>query len=41
LAFAAGPAFAGDVSTAQNQAECEQAGGIWDADALKCSEKGM
>jgi hypothetical protein len=41
LAFAAGPAFAGDVSTAQNQAECEQAGGIWDADALKCAEKGM
>lgn len=42
LAFAVtGPAFAGDVSTAKNQADCEKAGGIWDAEASKCSEKGM
>jgi hypothetical protein len=37
----AGPALAGDVSTAKNQAECEQAGGIWDAEASTCSEKPM
>lgn len=44
LAFA-GPAFAGDVETATDvttattQADCEKAGGVWDADTSKCSEK--
>jgi hypothetical protein len=33
-----GPAFAGDV-TATNQADCEKAGGLWDANTSKCSEK--
>ena len=36
-----GPAFAGDVSAAKNQADCEKAGGIWNAEASTCSEKGM
>ena len=36
-----GPAFAGDVSKATNQADCDKAGGIWDAEASKCSEKQM
>lgn len=36
-----GPAFAGDVSTAKNQADCEKAGGIWNAEASKCSQKPM
>ena len=42
LAFAlalAGSAFAGDVTGAKNQADCEKAGGMWDAQAYKCSEK--
>jgi len=34
-----GPAFAGDVSTATTQADCEKAGGVWDAETSKCSEK--
>ncbi len=38
LAFA-GPAFAGDASTAKTQADCEAAGGMWDADNSKCAEK--
>jgi len=38
LAFA-GPAFAGDVTTATTQADCEKADGVWDADTSKCSEK--
>ena len=38
LAFAV-PAFAGDVTTATNQADCEKAGGMWDASSNKCSEK--
>jgi len=38
LAFT-GPAFAGDVTTAKNQADCEKAGGMWDAQANKCSAK--
>ena len=37
----AGPALAGDVTKATTQADCEQAGGMWDADAKKCSEKKM
>ena len=34
-----GPAFAGDVTKATTQADCEKAGGVWDADANKCAEK--
>ena len=40
LAFA-GPTFAGDVTTAKNQADCEQAGGTWDAANNICAEKKM
>jgi hypothetical protein len=40
LAFT-GTAFAGDVTTAKNQADCEKAGGSWDAAAKLCSEKKM
>jgi hypothetical protein len=36
-----GPAFAGDVSTAKNQADCEKAGGLWNADTSLCEEKKM
>jgi hypothetical protein len=35
----AGPALAGNVTKATTQADCEKAGGVWDADAKKCSEK--
>jgi hypothetical protein len=38
LAFT-GPAFAGDVTKATTKAECEKAGGMWDAGKSKCSEK--
>jgi hypothetical protein len=44
LAFAlavTGPAFAGDVTTAKTQADCEKAGGTWDAATSKCAEKKM
>jgi hypothetical protein len=40
LAFT-GPAFAGDVTAAKTQADCEKAGGTWDAQTSKCSEKKM
>jgi len=40
LAFT-GPAFAGDVTTAKNQADCEKAGGAWDEATSTCSEKKM
>jgi hypothetical protein len=42
LAFT-GPAFAGpgDVTAAKTQADCEKAGGTWDAATSKCSEKKM
>jgi hypothetical protein len=40
LAFT-GPAFAGDVTTAKTQADCEKAGGMWDAKTSTCSEKKM
>jgi hypothetical protein len=40
LAFT-GPAFAGDVTKATNKADCEKAGGMWDATANKCSQKKM
>ena len=37
----AGPSFAGDVTTAKNQADCEKAQGSWDASTNVCSEKKM
>jgi len=40
LAFT-GLAFAGDPTTAKNQADCEKAGGAWDAATSVCSEKKM
>jgi hypothetical protein len=40
LAFTA-PAFAGDVTQAKNEADCQKAGGMWDAKTMKCSEKKM
>jgi hypothetical protein len=36
-----GPAFAGDVTKAKNQADCDKAGGTWDATAKVCAEKKM
>ena len=36
-----GPAFAGDATTAKTQADCEKAGGMWDAAKSACSEKKM
>jgi hypothetical protein len=40
LAFT-GPAFAGDVTTAKTEADCQKAGGMWDATNKMCSEKKM
>ena len=40
LAFA-GPAFAGDVTTAKTKADCQKAGGMWDAKTNTCSAKKM
>jgi hypothetical protein len=40
IAFA-GPAFAGDVTKAKNEADCTKAGGTWDATTKVCSEKKM
>ena len=40
LAFAA-PAFAGDVTAAKTQADCQKAGGMWDAKTNTCSAKKM
>jgi hypothetical protein len=40
LAFT-GLAFAGDPTTAKNQADCEKAGGAWDAATSVCAEKKM
>jgi len=38
LAFAfTGPAFAGDVTTAKTKADCQKAGGMWDAKTNTCS----
>jgi hypothetical protein len=38
LRFAAtGPAFAGDAASAKNKADCEAAGGTWNADASSCA----
>jgi ABC-type nickel/cobalt efflux system permease component RcnA len=30
------PAFAGDVSSAKTQADCQKAGGVWNADTGTC-----
>ena len=38
LAFT-GPAFAGAVSKATTKAECDKAGGVWNAQANNCSKK--
>jgi hypothetical protein len=35
----AGPALAGDVTSAATQADCEKAGGMWDATTKVCSQK--
>ena len=40
LAFT-GPAFAGDVTKAKTEADCQKAGGTWDAATNLCSEKKM
>ena len=36
-----GPAFAGDVSKAKTEADCQKHGGMWDAKTNICSEKKM
>ena len=38
LAFT-GPAFAGDVKAAKTAADCQKAGGMWDAATNTCAEK--
>ena len=38
LAFTA-PAFAGDVTTAKTEADCQKAGGMWDSKMNMCMEK--
>ena len=40
LAFT-GPAFAGDVTAAKTEADCQKAGGMWNAKTSICSEKKM
>jgi hypothetical protein len=40
LAFT-GPAFAGDVTAAKNEADCAKAGGTWNATTNMCEEKKM
>ena len=40
LAFT-GPAFAGDVTAAKTEADCQKAGGMWDAKTNTCGEKKM
>ena len=40
LAFT-GPAFAGEVSKAKTEADCQKHGGMWDAKTNTCSEKKM
>jgi hypothetical protein len=36
-----GPAFAGDVTAAKTEADCQKAGGMWDAKTNTCGEKKM
>ncbi len=38
LAFTS-PTFAGDVTTATNAADCEKAGGMWNAQSNECAEE--
>ena len=38
LAFT-GTAFAGDVTAAKTQADCQKAGGVWNADTNTCQAK--
>jgi hypothetical protein len=38
LAFT-GPAFAGDVTAAKTEADCQKAGGAWDAATNTCAAK--
>jgi hypothetical protein len=33
------PAFAADVATAKTKADCDKAGGVWDATTNKCKPK--
>jgi hypothetical protein len=33
------PAFAADVTTAKTKADCDQAGGVWDASTNTCKSK--
>jgi hypothetical protein len=40
LAFTV-PAFAGDVTAAKTKADCQKAGGMWDAKTNTCSAKKM
>ncbi len=37
---ATGPAFAGDVSKATTKADCDKAGGVWNAQSNSCAKKG-
>ena len=36
-----GPAFAGDVSKAKNEADCQKHGGVWNATSKLCEAKKM
>jgi hypothetical protein len=36
-----GPAFAGNVTTAKTLADCQKAGGMWDAKTNTCAAKKM
>jgi hypothetical protein len=38
VAFAA-PAFAADVTAAKTKADCDKAGGVWDATTKTCAAK--
>jgi hypothetical protein len=38
VVFAAS-AFAGDVTTAKTKADCDKAGGVWDATTYTCAAK--
>jgi hypothetical protein len=35
------PAYAGDISSAKNEADCQKAGGMWNASTNMCEEKKM
>jgi hypothetical protein len=36
-----GTSFAGDVTNAKTRADCQKAGGMWDAKTKVCAEKKM